>query len=225
MTLLDASKTHPMTLPDGGVLTQIVHLARVIDHPRISVGDYSYYHDFREQTDYASVIAPYLFPLSPERLVIGRFVQIAHGARFVTGSANHDLRGFSTYPFGNFMMTAGTTQAEVEALLQDFGDKGDTICGNDVWLGMEAVVMPGVTLGDGAVVGARAVVTRDVAPYTVVAGNPARVVRHRFAADVVRELLAIRWWDWPIDRIEAALPAIRGSDIAALKAAARAAAV
>lgn len=207
-----------MTLPDGSVVTQVVHLARVIDHPRIAVGDYSYYHDFREQQDYASVIAPYLFPLSPERLVIGKFVQIAHGARFVTGSANHDMRGFSTYPFGNFMMTTTTSQDEVEALLTDFGGKGDTVVGNDVWLGMEAMVMPGVTLGDGAIVGARAVVTEDVAPYTVVAGNPARVVRQRFPDAVICELLAIRWWDWPIELIEAALPVIQSSDIDALKA-------
>lgn len=209
-----------MTLPDGTVVTQVVHLARVIDHPRIAVGDFSYYHDFREQMDYASVIAPYLFPLSPERLVIGKFVQIAHGARFVTGSANHDMRGFSTYPFGNFMMTPQTRQEEVEALLQDFSGKGDTVCGNDVWLGMESMIMPGVSLGDGAIVGARAVVTQDVAPYTVVAGNPARPLRQRFSEAVIAELLAIRWWDWPAERIEAALPAIQGSDIAALKASA-----
>ncbi|MGF1592519.1 MAG: CatB-related O-acetyltransferase [Kiloniellaceae bacterium] len=220
MPLLDAARKHPMTLPDGTVVTQVVHLNRVIDHPRIAVGDYSYYHDFREQEDYAAVIAPYLFPLSPERLVIGKFVQIAHGSRFVTGSANHDMRGFSTYPFGNFMLTPETSQAEVEGLLADFGAKGDTVVGNDVWFGMEAVVLPGVTVGDGAIVGTRAVVTKDVAPYTVVAGNPARCVRQRFSEAAIRELLEIRWWDWPIDRIEANLPAILGSDLGALRRAA-----
>lgn len=220
MPLLDPEKKHPMTLPDGTVITQVVHLNRVIDHPRIAVGDYSYYHDFQEREDYAAAIAPYLFPLSPERLTIGRFVQIAHGSRFVTGSANHDMRGFSTYPFGNFMLTPETSQAEVEGLLADFGGKGDTVVGNDVWFGMESVVLPGVTVGDGAIVGARAVVTRDVAPYTVVAGNPARPVRRRFPEAVIRELLEIRWWDWPSDRIEANLPAILGDDIAALHRAA-----
>ncbi|HMA14634.1 MAG: CatB-related O-acetyltransferase [Bacteroidota bacterium] len=209
-----------MTLPDGRVVTEVVHLARVIDHPRIEVGDFSYYHDFEVRDDYAGTIAPYLFPFSSEKLIIGCFVQIAHGTRFVTASANHALDGFSTYPFRNFMMSADTTKEEVAAMLRDVGAKGDTVVGNDVWLGMEAMVMPGVTLGDGAIVAARAVVTKDVAPYTVVAGNPARPVKQRFPDDVVQQLLEIRWWDWPVERIEANLDAILGHDLAALTRAA-----
>lgn len=220
MPRLDSAKKHPMTLPDGTVIRQVVHLNQVIDHPRIIVGDFSYYHDFDVRDDYAGTIAPYLFPFSSERLVIGRFVQIAHGVRFITSSANHALGGFSTYPFFNFMMTPETSAAEVEAMLRDVGAKGDTVVGNDVWLGMEAMVMPGLTLGDGAIVAARAVVTKDVAPYTVVAGNPARPVKQRFPDDVVQRLLDIRWWDWPVEQIEANLDAILGHDLAPLMRAA-----
>jgi virginiamycin A acetyltransferase len=205
-----------MTLRDGTVVSQVVHLNRVIDHPRMAIGDYSYYHDFEPREDYAATLAPYLFPFSLEKLIIGRFVQIAHGTRFVTASANHALGGFSTYPFRNFMMSAETSGEEVAALLRDVGTKGDTIVGNDVWLGMEAMVMPGVTIGDGAIVAARAVVTKDVEPYTVVAGNPARLVKRRFADAVVQALLTIRWWDWPVEKIEANLDAIVGNDLAAL---------
>lgn len=220
MPLLDPAKTHPMTLPDGTVITQVVHLNRVIDHPRIEAGDYSYYHDFEPRADYAATIAPYLFPFSPERLVIGRFVQIAHGTRFVTASANHALGGFSTYPFRNFMMTADTGEAEVKAMLRDVGAKGDTVVGNDVWFGMDAMVMPGVSIGDGAIVAARAVVVQNVEPYMVVAGNPARPLKRRFPEPVVRALLELRWWDWPVADIEANLDAVLGHDIDALRRAA-----
>lgn len=218
MPLLDPAKKHPMTMPDGTVIRQVVHLDQVIDHPRIAVGAHSYYHDFDLREDYAAALAPYLFPFSSERLVIGKFVQVAHGVRFITSSANHSMDGFSTYPFWNFMMTPETSGEDVKAVLATLSDKGDTVIGNDVWLGMEAMVMPGVTIGDGAIVAARAVVTKDVPPYGVVGGNPARVVKQRFAQPVVDALLDIRWWDWPLEKIEANLKVIQGSDIAALRA-------
>jgi len=218
MPLLDPARRHPMVMPDGTVITQVVHLNQVIDHPRITVGEHSYYHDFQPRDDYAGAIAPYLFPFSAERLVIGRFVQIAHGTRFVTASANHRMDGFSTYPFWNFMMTPKTSSEEVKAILETLSDKGDTVVGNDVWLGMEAMVMPGVTIGDGAIVAARAVVVKDVAPYTIVGGNPARPLKRRFDQDVIDALLEIRWWDWPLEKIEANLEALQGADIVALRA-------
>lgn len=218
MPLLDPSKKHPMTLPDGTVIREVVHLNQVIEHPRIEVGAHSYYHDFAPRADYAAAIAPYLFPFSGERLVIGKFVQIAHGVRFITSSANHRMDGFSTYPFENFMLTAESPAEDLAAVLATQGDKGDTVVGNDVWLGIEAMVMPGVSIGDGAIVAARAVVTKDVPPYSLVAGNPARVVKRRFPQPVIDALLAIRWWDWPLEKIEANVAAIQGADIAALKA-------
>ena len=218
MPLLDPAKKHPMTMPDGTVIPQVVHLDQVIDHPRIAVGVHSYYHDFEVKADYAATIAPYLFPFSSEKLIIGKFVQIAHGVRFITSSANHQMDGFSTYPFWNFMMTPETSADDVKAVLATLNDKGDTVIGNDVWLGMDAMVMPGVAIGDGAIVAARAVVVKDIPPYSIVVGNPGRIVKSRFSQPVVEALLEIRWWDWPLEKIEANLAVIQGSDIEGLRA-------
>lgn len=217
---LDPTQKHPMVMPDGTVVTQVVHLNRVIDHPRMEIGDFSYYSDFEPVTDYASRIAPYLFPLSPEKLVIGRFGQFAHGTRFVTSSANHDMSGFSTFPFTNFMLSTETTREEIAAMFTTPGSKGDTIIGNDVWTGMEAVIMPGVTIGDGAIIAARSVVVADVPPYTIMGGNPAKPLKQRFDDATIAALAEILWWDWPTAMIESRLDAIRSADIEQLKRAA-----
>ncbi|HPD93608.1 MAG: CatB-related O-acetyltransferase [Rhodobacter sp.] len=202
---------HPIVLPDGTALPGTVFLHAVIDHPNISVGDYAYASDFGQVTDWAAHLAPYLYPGAPEHLRIGRFAQIAHGVRFITSSANHPLGGLSAYPFRIYdMATTGPYLAEAAT-------HGDTVVGPDVWLGFEARVLPGVTIGAGAIVAACAVVTRDVPPYAVVAGNPARVVKHRFPPGDIARLLRLAWWDWPVARILAALPAIEGADLAALE--------
>lgn len=206
-----------MVMPDGTVIRQTVHLKQVIDHPRIEVGAFSYYHNFNELEDYAGFLAPYLFPLSPEKLIIGKFAQMAHGVRFITSSANHRMSGFSTYPFNNFMMTPETTREDILAMFAAAENRGDTVVGNDVWLGMDAIVLPGVTIGDGAIVAARAVVAKDVEPYTVVAGNPARPVRKRFDQATIEALLELKWWDFPIEVIEANVEAIVGADLEALR--------
>lgn len=218
MPLLDPTKKYPMAMPDGTLIRQTVHLTQVIEHPRIEVGEFSYYHNFEVLEDYASFMAPYLFPISPEKLVIGKFCQFAHGVRFITSSANHDMSGFSTYPFTNFMMTPETTMDEIRAMFLLPGRKGDTVVGNDVWMGMHATVMPGVTIGDGAVVSAGAVVVKDVEPYRVVGGNPARTLKKRFDDATVAALREIRWWDWDVEKIETHLDVIKGSDLAALRA-------
>lgn len=215
--MLDPKKKYPMVMPDGTEVKTVVSLNQVIDHQRIEIGDFSYFGHLEVLEDYASYLAPYLFPLSRERLVIGKFAQLAHGVRFITSSANHNMSGFSTYPFRNFMMHEGTTAEDIQAMFETAGHKGDTIVGNDVWIGMEAIVMPGVTIGDGAIIGARSVVAKDVAPYTVVAGNPAQPVKRRFDEDVTKSLLEICWWDWPVPTIEANIEAIVGCDIEILK--------
>lgn len=219
MGLLSADKKYPMVLPDGTQVKQVVHLREVIEHPRIEVGEFSYYHNFEILEDYASYLAPYLFPPSPERLVIGKFCQIAHGVRFITSSANHDMSGFSTYPFHNFMMTPETTPDELQALFEVPNRKGDTVIGNDVWIGMNAMIMPGVTVGDGAIVAAASIVAKDVPPYAIVGGNPSKEIRKRFDAQTIRTLLDVAWWDWPIDHIEKNLHAIQNTDVSALRAA------
>jgi virginiamycin A acetyltransferase len=183
----------------------------------MEIGDFSYFGHLEELDDYAGFLAPYLFPLSPEKLVIGKFCQIAHGARFVTSSANHNMNGFSTFPFNNFTMHERTTSEEIRAMFDIPGRKGDTVVGNDVWIGTEAMIMPGITIGDGAIIGARAVVVKDVPPYTIVGGNPAKKMKQRFANDIIKTLLEISWWDWPVHQIERHINAITGGDIEKLR--------
>ena len=212
MPFLNADAVHPLTFPDGSVHRDMVHLARVIDHPNIEVGDYSYANDFDPPAPggWAARLAPYLYPGAPERLVIGRFCQIAHGVRFITASANHAMGGISTYPFEVF------APETLEAFRDGVAGLPDTEVGHDVWIGHGAMILPGARIGSGAIIGAGAVVAGEVAPYAIVAGNPARVIRARFGAGEVERLLHIRWWDWEPARIKAALPALLGADIAAL---------
>lgn len=209
---LDPLRTHPLRLADGSAYPNMVHLARVISHPNIAVGDFTYANDFDPPQDWAARLAPYLYPGAPERLVIGRFCQIAHGARFVTASANHDMTGLSTYPFPVFDPNA------IEGYKAGFTGLPDTVIGNDVWIGHGALVLPGAKVGDGAIIGAGAVVAGKVAPYTIVAGNPARLIRPRFPPETVAALLDLAWWDWPADRLAAAIPALMQPDIARLRA-------
>jgi virginiamycin A acetyltransferase len=203
---------HPVTLPDGSAHPGTTYLRAVIDHPRIEIGDYTYASAHHPPADWAALIAPYTYPFSPEKLVIGRFCQIADGALFVTASANHRHDGFSTYPFAIF----GGGEAAGRPSLP--GPGPDTIIGHDVWIGTRATILPGARIGSGTIIGAGAVVAGDIPAYSLVAGNPARVIRPRFEARTIARLLEITWWDWPIDRILAAEAAICGADLAALEA-------
>lgn len=210
MPLFDPALRHPMRFPDGRTNPCIAHLAAVIDHPNITVGSYTYANDFDPPDDWASRLAPYLYPGAPERLILGRFCQIAHGARFITASANHAMDGLTTYPFAIF------DPAALEHYKGSFQNLPDTTIGSDVWVGHGALILPGVRVGHGAIIGAGAVVARDVPPYAIVAGNPARVVRFRFAEQQVDRLLTLAWWDWEPEQIAAALPALVSGDLAAL---------
>lgn len=209
MPLPDPLTRHPIPGWKGTAF-----LKAIVDHPLIEVGDYSYYDDSRGPEHFVARCVRYHFDFIGDRLVIGRFVAIAQGAQFVMNGANHPMGGFSTFPFAMFGGDGvpGMTAGELNL-------RGDTVIGNDVWIGREAVVMPGVTVGDGAIIGTRAQVARDVPPYAVVVGNPARVVKMRFSPEIVAELLAIRWWDWDPDRIGRNIAAIAGADIDALRAA------
>jgi len=211
MTLPDPNEPYPVVLEDGSRATSTVFLNRVIDHPNIEIGDYSYYNDREPCTDYAARIAPYLFPGMPERLKIGRFCQIAEGVRFLTATANHPMAGISTFPFGVF------DAKRFPGYRYSLPRGRDTLVGHDCWLGRAACLLPGAELGSGVIVGAGAVVAGRVPDYAVVAGNPARVVRLRFPETTIARLLEIAWWDWPAERIEAAIPAIEGADVDALE--------
>lgn len=213
---LSANDTYPMVMPDGTQIKTVVHLNKVIDHPRMNIGDFSYLGHLVEVDDYAALIAPYLFPLSPEKLVIGKFCQFAHGVKFITSSANHDMSGFSTYPFNNFTMHSEMTMEDIKALFNIPDRKGDTVIGNDVWIGMDAIIMPGVSIGNGAIISAGSVVVKDVPAYSIVGGNPAKVIKKRYSEDVINKLEKICWWDWPIEVIEANISKISGNDIDAL---------
>lgn len=206
-----------MVMPDGTVIKTVVQLNQVIHHPRIEIGDFSYFGHLEELEDYAGYLAPFLYPLSLEKLHIGKFCQIAHGARIITSSANHNMSGFSTYPFMNFMMTPETSREDIQAMFETPNRKGDTTIGNDVWVGMEAVIMPGVTIGDGAIISARAVVTKDVEPYTIVGGNPAKLLKQRFEQETIEQLLEIQWWNWPTEKIQENIQHITSADIHQLK--------
>lgn len=185
------------------------------DRKNISVGDYSYYADFDDATRFFDRNVRYHFPFSQARLEIGKYCAFAHGATIIMSDANHVIDGVSTYPFSIF---GGAWAEALPVEKAPFPFKGDTVIGNDVWCGYESVVMPGVRIGHGAVVAARAVATRDVPDYAVVAGNPARVVRRRFDDETVARLLEIAWWDWPPDRAVRAVPLLAYGDVDALAA-------
>lgn len=205
-----ADTLHPVPLPDGSTHAGTVFLAAAVDHPRISVGAYTYASAHQPPADWAAHLAPYLYDFSPERLMIGKFCQIADGVIFVTASANHRYDGISSFPFAVF----GGGPVEGRPSMPAPGQ--DTIIGNDVWIGQGARILPGAHLGDGAIVGAGAVVAGRIPPYTIVAGNPARVIRVRFDPRQVAALLEIAWWDWPIETILAHEDLISGGDVDAL---------
>lgn len=191
---------------------RLAFLRAVVSHPQVEIGEHSYYDDPDGPEHFLERCVPYLFDFVGDRLVIGRFVMIATGVRFLMNGGNHDLSGFSAYPFGAFPGWRGAPAPEGN-------NRGDTIIGHDVWIGREAMILPGTRVGHGAIIGARAVVGGEVAPYAVVAGNPARELRRRFDPATVAALLEIAWWDWPDERIERNLRAILGQDLAALRAA------
>ena len=206
----DPQTRNPVRLPDGTDHEGTVFLRAAIDHPRMTLGDYSYASAHVPPVDWATHLAPYLFPGSPEQLIIGKFCQIADGVLFITASANHRYDGISSFPFAIFDGGIGTARPS----LPDPGP--DTVLGHDIWVGQGARILPGAKIGSGAIIGAGAVVAGEVPPYAIVTGNPAYVKRHRFDAATIAQLLEIGWWDWPIDTILAHEGAISGGDITAL---------
>jgi virginiamycin A acetyltransferase len=205
MPLPDPDIVHPM--PEQ---KRVGFLKTLVTRPTIEIGDFTYYDDPLGPERFEQECVLYHFDFVGDRLVIGKFCAIAADTRFIMNGANHDMRGFSTYPFGILGQDwrAAWDDGSVEA-----GFRGDTVVGNDVWFGTEAMVMPGVTIGDGAIIASRAVVSKDVPPYAIMAGNPARVVRMRFDEAIIARLLAVGWWNWPIDKIMRNVDAIAGSDI------------
>lgn len=191
--------------------TQTIYLKNVITNPNITIGDYTMYNDFvNDPSDFQKNNVLYHYPINHDKLIIGKFCSIACGAKFIFTSANHTLRSLSTYPFPLFFEEWGLDKADVT---DSWDNKGDIIVGNDVWIGYEAVIMSGVTIGDGAIIGTRAVVTKDIPPYTIVGGVPAKPIRKRFADDIVASLLDIKWWEWETEKIKRNISAIQNGYI------------
>lgn len=187
----DPTALHPR--PDAD---RVVFLKPLVTSPRIQVGEYTYYDDPDDATGFETNNVLYAY--GTERLVIGKYCAIAAATRFIMAGANHRMTGVSTFPFTIF---GGDWTERTLDLVTGMPSRGDTIVGNDVWLGYGVTVMPGVRIGDGAVVAARAVVTADVPPYAIAGGNPARTIRRRFSDPDVDRLLRAAWWDWPVELV------------------------
>ena len=187
---------------------QTVYLNAVIKDPQIEVGDYTIYNDFvADPLLFEKNNVLYHYPIHREKLIIGKFCSIACGTKFLFNCANHTLKSLSTYTFPLFYEE---WELEKSNITTAWDNKGDIVIGNDVWIGYEAVIMAGVHIGDGAIIAARAVVTKDVPPYTIVGGTPAKEIRKRFDAEVIQQLLMLKWWDWSTDKIHQCLPYIAG---------------
>lgn len=185
---------------------QTIYLNTIINNPNIIVGDYTIYNDFvNDPTQFEKNNVLYHYPINQDRLIIGKFCSIACGTKFLFNSANHTLKSLSSYTFPLFFEEWGLDKKNVASA---WDNKGDIIIGNDVWIGYEAVIMAGVHIGDGAVIAARAVVTKDVPPYTIVGGTPARKIRMRFEEETIARLQQIQWWNWPVEKIRQSLPYI-----------------
>ena len=193
---------------------ETVYLKNVVTGPNIEIGNYTMYNDYvHDPRDFEKNNVLYHYPVNGDKLKIGKFCSIACGAKFLFTSANHTMRSLSTYPFPIFFEE---WELDAKNICEAWDNKGDIVIGNDVWIGFEAVILSGVTIGDGAIIGTRAVVTKDVPPYTIVGGIPAKPIRKRFDDETIAQLEALNWWDWDEETIRNNISAIQSGDIAAL---------
>lgn len=186
-----------------------VTLDKQVTNPNIVVGRFSYYSGYYHGHSFDDCARYLMRDAGVDRLLIGSFCSIGSGAAFImAGNQGHRNDWISTFPF-YWMPEVPAFSGSANGFLP----AGDTVIGNDVWIGSEAIIMPSVSIGDGAVIGTRAVVTRNVAPYTIVGGNPAKVIRSRFEDRAVQTLLEMRWWDWPEEALLEAMPLITSGDV------------
>jgi virginiamycin A acetyltransferase len=198
-------------IPIEGV-NSLCFIKNIVTNPNIIVGDYTYYDDFKNPEKFEENVL-YHYDFMGDRLIIGKFCSIGPGAKFIMNGANHKLKSFANFPFGIFRdgWEIGIPD------LKDLPFKGDTVIGNDVWIGYDVIIMPGVNIGDGAIIAARSVVTKDVPPYTVVGGNPAELIRKRFDDDIIDLLLKMQWWHWDIEKITKSIPVLCSDNVQELK--------
>lgn len=209
MTIPDLNKIYPRSND-----FQIVYLKNVITRANIEVGDYTIYNDFYDDPkDFEKNNVLYHYPINNDKLIIGKFCSIACKAKFLMTSGNHSMKSLSTYTFPIFYEEWDETINVKEA----WDNKGDIIIGNDVWIGYDAIIMSGVKIGDGAIIGTRALVTKDVPPYTIVGGAPAKPIKKRYDDDTISKLLKIKWWNWSAEKIQANIKCIQAGDIENLR--------
>lgn len=185
-------------------------IKNVVTAPNIQIGDYTYYDDAVDPTGFERNNVLFNYPEFGDRLIIGKFCSIASGTKFIMGPANHRISSVTTYPFHVF---GGLWSEQTPDHISQLPFKGDTVIGNDVWFGRECVVMPGIKIGDGAIVAAYSVVTRDVEPYNVVGGNPARFLKKRFGDELIELLLRLKWWDLEPAALAKLLPLLCDPDL------------
>lgn len=193
-------------------IRSLCFIKNVITRPNIIVGDYTYYDDDGGAEDFEKHVTHH-YEFIGDKLIIGKFCAIGKGVEFIMNGANHRMNSASTYPF-NIM---GGGWERVTPSLKDLPIKGDTVVGNDVWIGQNVTVLPGVHIGDGAIIGANSVVSKDVQPYTVVGGNPIKLIRRRFDDGTTEFLLGLKWWDWSAEKISANLELLCSGDLSKLK--------
>lgn len=197
----DKNTTFPLPHYD-----RLCFLKNIIKNPNIIVGDYTYYDDFEDVHNFEKNVK-YHFDFVGDKLIIGKFCMIASGVTFIMNGANHLTDAISTYPFAIFQ---NGWEGAMEG--KTYPTKGDTIVGNDVWIGYNATIMAGVKIGDGAIIATNSTVTKDVAPYSIVGGNPAKIIKKRFSEGKIEQLLAMQWWDWDIEKITANLSNLTGNN-------------
>ncbi|NFT06198.1 CatB-related O-acetyltransferase [Clostridium botulinum] len=206
MTIPNLNKVYPRSND-----YQTIYLKNVITRDNIQVGDYTIYNDFyNDPRDFEKNNVLYQYPINNDKLIIGKFCSIACKAKFLMTSGNHTMNSLSTYTFPIFYEEWGL---DVSHITDAWDNKGNIVIGNDVWIGYDAIIMPGVKIGDGAIIGTRAIVTNDVPPYTIVGGIPAKVIKKRFSDDIILKLLKIKWWDWPNEKIKANIKHIQSGNI------------
>ena len=206
LNIPDKDKKFPLDHYD-----RLCFLKNIITNPNIIVGDYTYYDDFKDVHQFEDNVK-YLFDFSGDQLIIGKFCMIASDVSFIMNGGNHASAGISAYPFAIF---GGDWAGAMEG--KSYPSKGNTVIGNDVWIGYRATIMPGVSIGDGAIIGTQAVVTKDVAPYTIVGGNPAKEIQKRFSDDIINRLLELAWWDWDIEKITKHVSLLISGDVDSLE--------
>lgn len=177
-------------------IPSLCFIKNIITNPRIIVGDYSYYEDPAGGETFESHVS-YMFPELHDRLIIGKFCAMGRGIEFIMNGANHRLNSVTSYPFS--LLANGWESAKPS--LDDLPYKGDTVIGNDVWIGQNVTILPGIHIGDGAIITANAIVTRHIPPYHIAGGNPSRIIRPRFDQSLIDYLLELKWWDWPAKKI------------------------